>query len=381
MKIKVLVLAEHFIPAVKGGGPIRSIKNLVDNLYDKIDFYIITSDRDLGDDKPFDNIELDKWVQVGKAKVLYTDFSKLSFRKIVRLINSVKYDVLYLNSFFSFKITTIPLFLRRLKLIPRKRVVLAPRGQFSLGALSLKSRKKKLFILLTRLLGLYKGIIWQATTEFEKDDIKNIFGKEADIKIANNLTNNYKEYKYNKEITKEKGELRVVFLSRIHPKKNLKMAIQLLKNIKGKVKFEIYGPIEDKDYWNECKELVSTLPTNIEVCYQGVASHNNVINIFKKNHIFLFPTLGENFGHVIAEALSGGCPVIISDQTPWRELEEKGVGWDISLNDKDKFVRTIQLCVDLEQDEYNKLSENAFSYIKKNINLKEEVENSFNLFK
>lgn len=381
MKLKVLVLAEHFIPAVKGGGPIRSIKNLVDNLYDKIDFYIITSDRDLGDDKPFDNIELDKWVQVGKAKVLYTDFSKLSFRKIVRLINSVKYDVLYLNSFFSFKITTIPLFLRRLKLIPRKRVVLAPRGQFSLGALSLKSRKKKLFILLTRLLGLYKGIIWQATTEFEKDDIKNIFGKEADIKIANNLTNNYKEYKYNKEITKEKGELRVVFLSRIHPKKNLKMAIQLLKNIKGKVKFEIYGPIEDKDYWNECKELVSTLPTNIEVCYQGVASHNNVINIFKKNHIFLFPTLGENFGHVIAEALSGGCPVIISDQTPWRELEEKGVGWDISLNDKDKFVRTIQLCVDLEQDEYNKLSENAFSYIKKNINLKEEVENSFNLFK
>ena len=50
-----------------------------------------------------------------------------------------------------------------------------------------------------------------------------------------------------------------------------------------------------------------------------------------KHHVFLFPTLGENFGQVILEAMTAGCAILISDATPWRGLQEKGYGWELPL--------------------------------------------------
>lgn len=381
MKKKVLILAGYYVPSIKGGGPIQSIKNLVDNLSDKFGFYILASDRDLGDEQPFSNIKTDEWVQVGNAKVFYINTKQLTLRRLAKIINAVDYDVLYLNSFFSYKFSIMIMILSKLKLIAPKPIILAPRGQFSKGALGFKSGKKKLYIKITKALGLYKDVTWHATAQTEKEDIEALFGPKANIKIAGNLTANYKEFKYDKDIDKNKGELKVVFVSRIHPKKNLKKAIELLKNIEGKIEFNIYGPIEDKAYWSECKTLINKLPDDIKVDYKGVIEHDKIIDIFKQHHVFLFPTLGENFGHVISEALIGGCPVIISDQTPWRELESKQVGWDIDLKDENKFIGVIQNCVDLNNEEYMILSKNAFEYGKKISNNNEDIESYYSIFK
>ena len=379
MKKKVLILAGYYEPSVKGGGPIQSLKNLVDNLSNKLDFYIVAMDRDLGDDKPFPNVETNKWISGGKAKIFYIDPVKLTWKKISDIINSVDYDVMYLNSFFSYKFSIVPLLLKKIKKIPQKPVILAPRGQFSPGALGLKSWKKKLYIKITKALGLYKNIIWHATAENEREDIEAVFGKDANIRIASNLTANYMTLRYEKNIKKEKGELKIVFISRIHPNKNLKKALELLKCIDGKIDFNIYGPIEDKTYWEDCKKMIEDLPQNIKVSYKGIVAHDKVIDIFKQHHIFLFPTLGENFGHVISEALIGGCPVIISNQTPWKNLEQKQVGWDISLCDENRFINAIQYCVNLSNEQYNILSKNAFEYGKKLSNSIDDINQAFRL--
>src|SRR5690625_2299439 len=131
MKKKVLIMAGYYYPSVKGGGPIQSIKNLVDNLSGKIDFYIVAADRDLGDNHPFKKVKTNDWVKVGNAKVFYTNIANLTWKKTKRLINSIKYDVLYLNSFFSYKFSFIPSFFRKTKQISNKPIVIAPRGQFS----------------------------------------------------------------------------------------------------------------------------------------------------------------------------------------------------------------------------------------------------------
>lgn len=378
MKKRVLVFSGHYIPSSKGGGPIRSIKNLVDNLSDRFDFYIVTGDRDLGDDKPFSNIITDEWLSIGKAKVFYTNRSELTFKKTADIINSVKYDTIYLNSFFSFKFSMVPLLLYKTKLIQKKPIVIAPRGEFSPGALGLKSGKKKLFINFIKTLGLYRNVIWHATAETEKKDIEAIFGSSANIKVANNLTINYDNLKYDKKIKKKKGELKIVFISRVHPKKNLKKAIEFLKSTNGKIEFNIYGPLEDQSYWAECEKMIKTLPDNTKVCYKGVVDHNKIIDIFKKNHVFLFPTLGENFGHVISEAFIGGCPVIISDQTPWRKLGEKQVGWEIELTNEDKFSEVIKFCVELDEGEYEYLSKKAFEFGKAVSNIGEDKISAYN---
>jgi len=370
----------YYVPSVKGGGPIQSIKNLVDNLSDRIDFYVVAADRDLGDEKPFSGIKIDKWSEVGKAKVFYTNPATLTWRKTAKIINEVNYDVIYLNSLFSYKYSIIPILLRNIKMIASKSIVLAPRGQFSPGAFGLKNKKKSIFIKLSKIVGLYNSIIWHATADTEKRDIETIFGNNSNIIVANNLTANYKEVNFNKRIDKEIGELKVVFVSRIHAKKNLKKAIELLKSINGKIEFNIYGPLEDEYYWSECKKSIESLPENVKVVYRGIVDHDEIIKIFNSHHIFLFPTLGENFGHVISEAFIGGCPVIISDQTPWNKLEEKKVGWDLKLNDEESFIKAIQYCVNLDNREYQEISKKAFEYGKNMSNNTNDISNSYKLF-
>ncbi|MGN1401812.1 MAG: glycosyltransferase [Bacillus sp. (in: firmicutes)] len=380
MKKKVLIMAGYYVPSVKGGGPIQSIKNLVENLSDRLDFYIVAADRDLGDTKPFQDIKADEWVQVGKANVIYTDYSELNWRKTAQIINSINYDVIYLNSFFSYKDSIVPMLLSKTKRIRRKPIVLAPRGQFSPGALDLKSTKKKLFMKIMKALSFYKNVTWHATADSEKKDIEAVFDNTKKILVAKNLTSNYEKLIYKKNVVKNKGELKVVFVSRIHPKKNLKKAIELLKTVKGEIEFNIYGPLEDKLYWSKCESEIKKLPSNIRVAYKGIVNHDEVLEIFKAHHVFLFPTLGENFGHVISEALIGGCPVIISDQTPWRGLENNNVGWDIELYDENKFVNCLQFFVDLGGQDYIEMSKGAFNYGIKKSNSSQDVEDTVDLF-
>jgi len=380
MKKKILVLAGYYVPSVKGGGPIQSITSLVNNLSDKLDFYILATDRDLGDEHPFHGVETEKWVQVGSAKVFYINTKELTLHRLVEIINSVDYDACYLNSFFSYKFSIAIVVLNKLKRLTAKPIILAPRGEFSQGALGLKSCRKKLYIKVAKALGLYKDIMWHATAETEKKDLEAIFSEKVSIKVANNLTANYRELKYDKDTQKNKGELKIVFVSRIHPKKNLKKAIELLNNLKGNVEFDIYGPMEDKQYWSECEEVINSLPQMVKVSYKGLINHDEIMGMFKDKHIFLFPTLGENFGHVISEALIGGCPVIISDQTPWRGLDKLNVGWDIALSDEDRFIEALQYCIDWDKGEYDSISKNAFEYGKKMSNKEEDIRKTYELF-
>jgi glycosyltransferase involved in cell wall biosynthesis len=136
--------------------------------------------------------------------------------------------------------------------------------------------------------------------------------------------------------------LRIVFLSRISPKKNLDFAIEILKNVNVAVEFNIYGLICEEKYWTKCKEIIDNLPDHIKVEYHGVINHNLVSDVLSYHDLFILPTKGENYGHAIFEALAAGVPALISDQTPWQNLEEEGVGWVCSLHDKGAFIDVIQ---------------------------------------
>jgi len=242
-------------------------------------------------------------------------------------------------------------------------LVIAPRGEFSPGALGLKSFKKRVYITAAKALGLYKGAVWQASSEHEEADIRQWFGNDVRVVIAPDLPpviNAADEPRAVKE--KVRGCLKIIFLSRISRKKNLDGALEMLNGLKGKIQFNIYGPMEDKTYWAKCQKIISGLPENIKVKYCGSITHDKVGAVMREHDIFFFPTLGENFGHVILEALCAGCPVLISDQTPWRGLEEKGVGWDLPLEKIEMFREVLQKCIDMNDEEYVKWSERARVY-------------------
>ena len=72
------------------------------------------------------------------------------------------------------------------------------------------------------------------------------------------------------------------------------------------ITFDIYGPKEDKRYWDLCKEIIDSLPKSIEVNYMGPIENENVNDMFQNYDLFFLPTKGENFGHVILESMSAG---------------------------------------------------------------------------
>lgn len=339
-KFNILVLQGFYIPSFKAGGPVKTIKNMVDLLID-FQFSIITRDRDLDDLNPFCDIKTNNWQTVGNANVLYLSPRQLSYINLKRLIIKSDCDVIYLNSFFDYNFSIKPLLLLKYTKTKRCPIVLAPRGEFSKGALSLKSFKKILFIKVASLLGLHNQIIWQASSEFERQDIIEALSvSSCDIIVAKNLPRKFSFSDGTTDLIPS-NELRIVFLSRIAPKKNLSFAIEVLKSVKGEVLFDIYGPIEDKEYWNLCLDLIKTLPVNIKANYCGFVKPEVVALTFSKYDLFFFPTLGENYGHVIAEAISVGTSVLISDQSPWRNLCDKKVGWDLSLTDFSKYIEVI----------------------------------------
>ncbi len=381
----LLIITGYYVPAYKAGGPVRSLVNFVDWFHSEFKIRIITSDRDLGDSQPYSHIETNIWIQTAKADIQYLSPEQFNIVQLYLHLKSIKYDAIYLNSYFS-TLTIKTLLLLWLRLIPVCPVVLAPRGEFSSGALQLKSQKKLLYMRFANAIGLYSNLTWQASSAHEQADIRNAlkktwFRRNLRIRVAPNLPQ-YEEYCHIAEERpkKQTGFARLVFLSRISPKKNLCFALRLLSQIQDDVEFQIYGPIEDTIYWNECQKIISSLPSNINVSYKGVALPEQVKKIFASNHLLLLPTLGENFGHVILEALAAGCPVLISDQTPWRALQEKQVGWDLSLSNEESFKSALQELISMDESTFQIWSNSAAGYGKSYIEDSANVDKTRQMF-
>ena len=337
----ILSSVAHYLPGSKSGGPLVSVRNICDGLCSEFDFKLLTADRDLGDTASYPDVSTATWYGVGNAQVNYLSPSERDFRAICRAISQTEHDLLYLNSFFASWATIFPLLGRQLGLVPRKPLLLAPRGEFSKGALALKANKKKAYLLAAKHLGLLRDVQWHASTEFEAEDIARTIGTDAQIFIASDLPDQPPAVLPDGP---RDGDpvLHIVFLSRISPKKNLEYAIDTLTHARVRVQFNIYGPAEDLDYWTRCQAKLKAMPRNVTWTYHGAVPPDEVPNIMRSNDLFFLPTHGENFGHVIAEALSMGTRVLLSDQTPWRELTSRGLGNDISLSKHEKFLEVIK---------------------------------------
>ncbi len=361
----VLTFVGYYLPGYKSGGPVRTIANMVVHLGDEFDIKIVTSDRDFFENYPYPNITVNAWNKVGNADVYYISPEKRTYQYLKHVLKNTTYDVLYLNSFFAFDFAIKPLILRSLGLIPHKPVVIAPRGEFSQGALSIKSWKKKTYLALAKFLSLYQGLCWQASSEHEVDDIKQVMGGQAqNIVVAPNLPSSPPEQAMIRRSFPPSPDapFKIIFLSRISPMKNLDFALHVLAQVKMPVHFDLLGIVDDDEYWSECKEIIKKMPDHIKVESKGSIPHQEVFETFARYDLFFLPTRGENYGHVIYESLAAGTPALISDQTPWRDFEKKGVGWVYPLDDMKNFVECIERFYHMDFDQRNLMRAKAHEY-------------------
>ncbi len=365
-KPSILIFTDWYEPGFKAGGPIRSCSNFAAQMKEGFSVFVFTGNMDAGERVPYSGVESDAWVERSGVHVFYASAAKLKWQAIAKLVNTLQPDFIYLNSMYSLYFTIYPLLMKRLSKI-RGKIVLAPRGMLQEGAMRFKPFKKKLFLSAIRLLRMERDIYMHATDAQEEKDILRYLPRVRSVHIIPNFSAAIESVITWPE--KVPGSLKLVFISRISPKKNLLFLLKLLQGIQtATITLAIRGTIEDEGYWHQCKKAIDSNLSNIRVDFQGPIDNKEVASFLSDHHLFILPTLGENFGHAIFEALGAGRPVLISDRTPWRNLETEKAGWDIPLNDPGRFVAIIERVAEMDREEYLEWCKRSHAYAQKKSN-------------
>lgn len=361
---KILIFNGYYYPSKNCGGPITSIENIVNGCCDEFDFYIICYNHDFNDSTRF-NIDVNKWIQVGNAKVMYVEPGYLDYSmKHTRILyEELKPDLIWFSGVLTPNNKLVTVRNARKLNIP---VLFSPRGEVSADRVRLKGYKKIPYLNLLKKTGMYRNCYFHGTSDDEEVGISKYFSpdKKHIFRVANIAIMQQQDVVQN---SKKEGEIKLFFFSRIHEVKNLLFAIQVVNKCKSKVTFDIYGSIESKEYWEQCKQEIAKSPDNVSINYCGIIQRSDMSSVIQQYDAFLFPTINENYGHVIAESLANSRPVILSKgTTPWDDLDERA-GCVISLNNPEKFTEKLDQYAYLNQEEYREIIKNTKYYFKNKI--------------
>ena len=122
------------------------------------------------------------------------------------------------------------------------------------------------------------------------------------------------------------GVLRMLYMGRLHPIKGIENLLTAIATPDlGEVTLKICGE-GDPEYRAELERQVVELALGQRVVFAGHVSGDAKRVAYMEADVCLIPSYSENFGMVVAEALSYGVPVVVSKGAPWADVETYGCG-------------------------------------------------------
>lgn len=359
-KSNILVFIDWYYPGFKAGGPVRSCRNMVAHLKDQFNFYIVTSNTEYTETIPYTNLQYNKWMDGPDGeKVIYLDQQHQSASEYNKLIKERDYSTLMIFGLFSKNFSRLPLKVANQSNC--KKIIVSPRGMLAPEALKIKGFKKKLFLKWSNLTSVFKNVIFHVSNDMEKNQVEKNIKSYKNIIVASNFSRKHQSISIIKK-DKEVGKLKLISVARIAPEKNTKFALEILSKCKGEIELDIYGSIYSEQYWKECESLIKEMPKNVRVNYMGHLDSEKLFEVLPEYDFLFLPTRGENFGHIILESFICGLPVIISNRTPWNDLQSKRIGFEYDLRDVNGFKQCIEAMVDLDPIAHADWKRNAFDF-------------------
>lgn len=236
--------------------------------------------------------------------------------------------------------------------------VVVPRGTLSQYALSLSKWKKKIVCLLGQDAALRKADMLIATCMDEYQDIRQ-YGIKAPVAIVPNGIDM-------PTLGATKKSKRVVFLSRIHPKKGVDYLLRAWSKIEKEGIFSdwtlsVVGP--ECNYSRELESLSFQLGCQ-RVTFTGAMNGEQKFRYLAESALFVLPTHSENFGIAVAEALACGTPAICTTGAPWEGLETNGCGRWIDLSD-DNLYDSMTSLMSLPAEQLEQMGERGKAWMER----------------
>ncbi len=356
MRKEIIIVYDYFTPAYKAGGPVQSLANMVRELGDTMPIKVLCSNKDL--DNSVLNVAANTWVQLADLPVS-AFYNSNGFDTIDAAVKNDTEKVFFINGLYSIVYNFSPL----RKFTGRK--IVSARGMLHPGGLSQKSLKKKLYLAVWKMLQLHHKCEFHATTAEEAQHIKAVFGNDIKTWVVPNFPRVlHPVFAYKKPAQ----PLKLCTVALISPMKNYLLVIEALMKIKSPVQYDIYGPVKDDAYWQECKVALARLPSNIKVNYNGDIEPSQVQTALSDAHVYIQPSKSENFGHSLFEAMTAGKPVITSEYTPWNDLKNEHAGVNVQVEKIDTISDAVNFFAGMDEEKYKEWCVSARAYALRSTN-------------
>ena len=287
-----------------------------------------------------------------------------------RKFASSNFDIIHQHGAF------LPISLFTKSISKKVKVLISPHGLFEPERLEMHSSKKKIARFLFENSNFRKCSCIVACSEQEA---LNLEALNFEVPIAI-LPNGIEEGFLLKKTTKEErlsfrkkkkipeGKKVLLFISRIHPLKGLELLLDVIAKMKEKFKKSnwllVIAGIDENNHEEELKKIVRDSKLEDIVQFVGPVFDEEKILMFDIASTFILPSLNENFGIVIIEALARSIPVIATKNTPWKDLEDNNCGWWIERTENEIF-KTIQELIGLDSNKLFLMGKSGKKLVKK----------------
>lgn len=243
-------------------------------------------------------------------------------------------------------------------------LIIQPRGMLEPWALEQKALKKRLALALFQRRDLESARAFVATSEMECDGLRR-FGLRQPVAVIPNGVDFEGTGAAESGVGQAPGPGRIaLFLSRVHPKKGVLELVRAWGQVAPSGwRLRIAGP-DEAGHWEEVSRLVRRLGLEQSIAYLGPVEGENKAALYREADLFVLPTFSENFGLVVAEALSHGVPVITTRGAPWADLETCGCGWWIEVG-VDPLADALRAATALADAERAAMGERGREYVRR----------------
>lgn len=323
----------HVIPSIssKRGGPSKAVVDMVKALrLEGIDASILTTT---------DNIDYQEvsypegvWFEYQDVPVLMYSCVGSCFHQLREFLispglttwllrNITNYDLVHIHAIFSYP-STVAMLIARLKNVP---YIIRTIGQLSPWSLRQNYWVKQIMLLSVEKSNIEASIAIHVTSKSEEEDVKKLLFKSDILNLELGINMPRSRGNFSSQI--RTGKTIFLFLSRLHPKKQLENLLEAFFIVREKHNrndwlLYIAGDGEPS-YVKQLHDLAKELGLNGKIEWLGHVTGYRKEKIFAESDWFVLPSANENFGISAVEALASGVPVILTKHVGIADLVSK----------------------------------------------------------